>query len=202
MPSVPETPNRDRKARETRARIADTALDLFVRQGYADTTIDQIATAAGVGRRTVFRYFATKHDILFDHLAVRREEAIQSLKERPAGEPPLVSLHAVLRQHCHRGYDRRLLEQIWAVIATQPQLAGQTRVAAGSDEFERKLAATLQQRLGDDMPRLEVWALTQMACGWFRTATIVFFVEGRSSLLSCFDEVVATCTRHTSLGLG
>jgi AcrR family transcriptional regulator len=198
---VPETSNRDRRARETRGRIADTALDLFAAQGYADTTIDQIAGAAGVGRRTVFRYFATKREILFDHLAVRREEAIASLEERPLSEPPLLSLHAVLREHCERGFDRRLLEQIWSVLAAEPQLANLNQMA-GSDAFERNLAATLHARLGDDASFLEVGALTHMACGWFLTATIVYFVEGRSSLLACFDEVVAACTRAAAPGLG
>jgi AcrR family transcriptional regulator len=194
MPPVPETPNRDRRTRETRERIADAALDLFASQGYADTTIDQIAAAAGVGRRTIFRYFATKREILFDHLAVRREDAIRSLEDRPASEPPLLSLLAVLREHCQRGFERRLLEQIWAVLAAEPQLASLSRMA-GSDTFERNLAATLQARLGDEASFLEVQALTHMACGWFLTATIVYFVEGRASLLACFDEVVSSCTR-------
>ena len=48
---------RDRQARQTRARIAEAALGLFVSQGYAQTTIDQIAEAAGVSRRTVFHHF-------------------------------------------------------------------------------------------------------------------------------------------------
>ena len=82
-----ETPIRDRKREETRARIAETALQLFVSQGYTETTIDQIAAAAGVGRRTIFRHFATKETILFDHLIVRHELAVQYLRERPPGEP-------------------------------------------------------------------------------------------------------------------
>jgi AcrR family transcriptional regulator len=120
--SIAETPSRDRKARETRARIADAALGLFLKQGYAETTIDQIAEVAGVSRRTVFHHFATKEAILFDHLVARREIAIQRLQERPPSEPPLASLHAVLRQLSELGYDRRLLAQIRAVLASEPQL--------------------------------------------------------------------------------
>ena len=81
-----ETPIRDRK-REARGRIAETALQLFVSHGYTETTIDQIAAAAGVGRRTIFRHFATKEAILYDHLVVRHELAVQYLRERPPGEP-------------------------------------------------------------------------------------------------------------------
>ena len=52
-------------------------------RGYEETTIDQIAEAAGVNRRTVFRHFATKEAILFDHLAVKRDFAVRRLQERP-----------------------------------------------------------------------------------------------------------------------
>ncbi len=54
-------------------------MELFVEQGYAETSIDQIADAAGVARRTVFRHFATKEAILFDHFVVRREHAVERL---------------------------------------------------------------------------------------------------------------------------
>ncbi len=71
-----ETPIRDRKAQETRARITEAALELFVSRGYEGTTIDQIAEEAGVNRRTIFRHFGTKEAILFDHLAVKRDFAV------------------------------------------------------------------------------------------------------------------------------
>jgi len=55
---------RARKRRETRQRLAEVGLKLFLAQGYEETTLDQIAEAAGVSRRTVFHYFSQKEDIL------------------------------------------------------------------------------------------------------------------------------------------
>ena len=55
---------RERKRRETRQRLAETGLKLFLEQGYEETTLDAIAEAAGVSRRTVFHYFDQKEDIL------------------------------------------------------------------------------------------------------------------------------------------
>ncbi|MDT7674541.1 MAG: hypothetical protein QOD82_2443, partial [Pseudonocardiales bacterium] len=46
--------------RAVQAEIASTAMELFVRQGLNETTIDQVAASVGLSGRSVFRYFATK----------------------------------------------------------------------------------------------------------------------------------------------
>ena len=122
---VAETPIRDRKTQETRARITEAALGLFVSHGFEETTIDEIAQVAGVNRRTVFRHFATKEAILFDHLAIKRDYAMRRLQERSPFEPPIVSLHAVLRELAEQGYERRLLNQIRLVLAMEPRRGGE-----------------------------------------------------------------------------
>jgi AcrR family transcriptional regulator len=55
---------RARKARETRARIATVALKLMLERGYDATTLDDIAEAADISRRTFFHYFPSKEAIL------------------------------------------------------------------------------------------------------------------------------------------
>jgi mycofactocin system transcriptional regulator len=52
-----------RKRITTRAELEHVALDLFSRQGFDQTTIDDIAAAARIGRRTFFRYFPSKNDV-------------------------------------------------------------------------------------------------------------------------------------------
>lgn len=195
-----ETPVRDRKTEETRTRIAETGLKLFVSQGYAETTIDQIASAAGVGRRTVFRHFATKEAILFDHFVVRRDHAVQRLRERPMEEPPLASLHAVLRELCEEGYDRQLLAQIRTVLATDPGLVGE-EIALLIQGFERNLVAALEDRIGKQRSQLELRAVTLMALSWLDAAARIYLMEAKPSLVKCFDEVVATCLRSSARDL-
>jgi AcrR family transcriptional regulator len=54
--------------RQMRQDLAAAAMDLFATQGYEETTVDQIAAAAGVARRTFFRYFRSKEEAIFpDH---------------------------------------------------------------------------------------------------------------------------------------
>jgi AcrR family transcriptional regulator len=197
---VADTPVRDQKAQEIRSRIAAAALELFVNQGYAETTIDQIAHAAGVGRRTVFRHFTSKEAMLFDHLAVRRHFALHRLQERPLSEPALVSLYTVLRELCEQGYDRQLLSQIRAVLAIEPRFATE-QLSIGVRAFEDSLIATLQSRLSNRHSDVEIQALTEMAEGWFITAVRVFFKKGERSLVEYFDEVVAGCVQASAQDL-
>jgi AcrR family transcriptional regulator len=196
-----ESAARERDPEAKRARIAEAAFELFQAQGYAETTIDQIAAAARVGRRTVFNHFPTKEAILFDHLVVRREVAIQRLRERPAAEPPLVSLHAVIRELCEQDYDRRVLTQLRDILTTQPQLAGE-QLALGGRAFEMNLVTALQNRHDAKGSSLEIQALTLMATGWLTTAAHVYLTEGRPSLVTCFDEVVAACVQASARDLG
>ncbi len=55
-----------RKRDRTRARLEQAALDLFERQGFEQTTVAQIAAAAGVAQMTFFRHFTAKSRVLFD----------------------------------------------------------------------------------------------------------------------------------------
>jgi AcrR family transcriptional regulator len=55
-----------RKAAATRALLQEQAMALFVQQGFDETTVAQIAQAAGVSQMTFFRYFPTKDAVVFD----------------------------------------------------------------------------------------------------------------------------------------
>jgi len=69
MTSLENVPNdlRERKRRLTLDRIAETGLKLFVENGYEATTLDAIAAASGISRRTFFSYLKSKEDVLMAH---------------------------------------------------------------------------------------------------------------------------------------
>jgi len=66
---IPSSSLRERKKARTRLAIRQEAFRLFEQQGYANTTIDQIADAANVSPRTLYRYFGVKEALLIsdDH---------------------------------------------------------------------------------------------------------------------------------------
>jgi AcrR family transcriptional regulator len=89
---------RDRTRRAVRAEIAETAVALFAERGFDETTVEDIARAVGMTKRSFFRYFATKEDAVFAGTEVLVEQVVADLEARPAGEDPWECLHQVLRR--------------------------------------------------------------------------------------------------------
>ncbi|HZF84581.1 MAG TPA: helix-turn-helix domain-containing protein [Burkholderiaceae bacterium] len=87
---------RERKQRETRQRIAELALRLFLDHGYDGTTLDAIASAAGISRRTFFSYFKSKDDIILFGMEADSAELIAELLKTSPDVPPLDAVRDVM----------------------------------------------------------------------------------------------------------
>jgi AcrR family transcriptional regulator len=88
---------RDRKKNETRQALRDAAHRLFAEKGFSQTTIDDIAAAADVSRRTFFRYYDSKDDLLRSDVSDLLPVMLAALRARPAAEPPFAAILASLR---------------------------------------------------------------------------------------------------------
>lgn len=80
-----------------RRDITDAAFELFRRQGFATTTIDQIAEAAGVSRRSFFHHFPTKEDVVLGDTAALGERLQSALQARPPAESAWTALSEAFR---------------------------------------------------------------------------------------------------------
>lgn len=85
---------RARKRTETAQRISAAALRLFATHGIEATTVDAIAAAAGISRRTFFHYFAAKDDILLSLHKGMGEQLADALADRNPGDTPLQAVRA------------------------------------------------------------------------------------------------------------
>jgi AcrR family transcriptional regulator len=82
---------RERKKLQTRQHIADVAAALFAEHGFEDVTVDQVAAAADVAKKTVFNYFPTKEDLVFDRAEQRELDIVALVRDRPAGTSVLAA---------------------------------------------------------------------------------------------------------------
>jgi AcrR family transcriptional regulator len=83
---------RERKKRATRTLIADTAMRLFAERGFDQTTVAEVAEAAGVSVKTVFNYFPAKEDLFFDKDEEVKQHWLDAVADQRSGEPVLAGL--------------------------------------------------------------------------------------------------------------
>jgi AcrR family transcriptional regulator len=88
---------RDRKKTETRQALRTAAHRLFAEKGFSRTTIDDITEAADVSRRTFFRYYDSKDDLLRTDVSDLLPVMLAALRARPATETPWSAILAALR---------------------------------------------------------------------------------------------------------
>lgn len=79
---------RERKRRQTRQRIQQAGLRLFLERGFEETTLDAIAEAADIARRTFFHYFEGKEDILSSLQDDAEAVLTRSIQAAPADASP------------------------------------------------------------------------------------------------------------------
>ncbi len=165
---------RERKKAQTRQRLQEQALRLFIERGYEATTVEQIAAAAGVSHMTFFRYFPTKEDAVlsdsYDPLLVA------AIRARPRTEDPVTRIHAAVREGLGAIYtaDREALlvrvrltlrtpalrARLWEnQVATRDLLAG--ALVDGEPDFATRVLASAC--LATLTTALEEWVATDGA---------------------------------------
>jgi AcrR family transcriptional regulator len=177
---------RERKKLRTRQELADTALKLFTEHGFDAITLDQLADAVEVSKRTFFRNFTSKEDVAFAAGTELWQAVLRSAAERPLTGPVLLLLRdamtgAVRAMDRQAGADRdpwsRRFAAMMQINRTTPALrAYGLAYCAG---ISRQLASVLARRLdlpGDDLTlrmlvdvAIAAWHLA--ADDWYRTGT-------------------------------
>ena len=92
-PAVSGAGHPGRRRATSRADLEQVAFTLFASRGFDRTTVDQIAAAAGIGRRTFFRYFPSKNDIPWGAF----EDELERMRVRLKACPPEVPLMDAIR---------------------------------------------------------------------------------------------------------
>ena len=138
-----------------RERLELAALELYATRGYDHTTIGDVAAHAGVTSRTYFRYFPDKREVLFGGADGLRDRIARSLRDAPAGMPPLAAaLHAMSAcEDLYHVSKHEYLRRRDAIIGTSDEL--QEREARKLASIAAVVAGGLVERGSDpDSARL------------------------------------------------
>ena len=136
--------NRTRQA--VHAEITQTAMTLFLERGFEAVTVDEIASESGISRRSFFRYFGTKEDIVLGNLASEGETMLAALIERPDDEDPWDALIAALRAIKGLRYDDATMLKISQMMYGTPSL--RARSIEKHLQWQRVLVPEIRRRLG------------------------------------------------------
>ncbi|UGT42580.1 TetR/AcrR family transcriptional regulator [Nocardia yamanashiensis] len=186
-----------RKRQMVQAHVSAVAMRLFQESGFAETTADQIAAAAGMSRTSFFRYFATKEDTVLFHTDALGAHIRAVLESRPDGENAWDAL-------------RNAMTALPALFADRPDggLAEATLVirtpairARNHDKLQAwitLLAPETARRLGADPddpadPRPRAMVAATLAC--FDIVTEIWVDSGGTADLSELLERAMSATR-------
>jgi TetR/AcrR family transcriptional regulator, regulator of mycofactocin system len=136
------------RPRGTSARALELiALRLFTEQGFEETTVDQIAAAAGVSRRTFFRYFDTKTDVLW-HSFDAEVARIRGLLDQTPDHLTIMDAvrRAVLAANRYRAEDVPELRTRMSLLSSVPELVASA--AIHYDAWERAVVDFVARRSG------------------------------------------------------
>lgn len=181
---------RERTRRAVHDELVAVAQRLILEQGYDEVTVERIAEAAGLSKRSFFRYFPTKDAVLlgqFDHFATTVRRA---LEDRPDSEPVWSSLRRMFDPVAAdvetRSDDAHALQ---GIIESTPSLNG--GYLAALDRMQTEVAAAIAERAKTEgLDTLETRALVGSAFACLHAALSAHRRDSASDLGELVDRAM------------
>jgi AcrR family transcriptional regulator len=181
---------RERKKLRTRHALGAAALELAVAHGLAQVTVEQIAEAADVSPRTFFNYFSSKEEAVVAADVEHARDLGERLAARPAGEPVLASVRAVVREVlAGTGAEQREWIQRVRLVRSNPALLPHQLAAHAA--IEQQLGAVIAERTGLPVDDLYPAVAAAAVMSATRAATTRWLASaGATDLGDCLDEAL------------
>jgi len=180
---------RDQKREETRQRLLDSARLLFAEKGYDHTTSAEIAQAAGVTERTLFRHFPSKSDLLLANFRQHGAALRAAMRAQPEDARPIEVVRAgvlAFAERLARATEQEREETIAAYDERLPVLTMLEIVLSN----EAAIASELGRRLDISHEDAEIRMVANASVGVLRAAGRAYVIEGqrRGSLPKTVSE--------------
>lgn len=190
---------RERRKALTAAELEAAAYRLFGERGFDNVTVDDIAVEADVSRRTFFRYFASKEDVLLADHFVQLARLREAMASRPEDEPIVTALRNSVLSLTSDFEERKEKVVIRArLMRDTPSL--QARSLVHQQLWENAMQEMVADRLGvDPVKDLRPGVVAAAALAAMRVAFTIWLTAG------CTGDVIALTTEALDLldgGLG
>lgn len=181
----------DRTRQLAAEEILHTALRLFTRQGYEETTVAQIAREAGVSQRTLFRYFGTKEDLVGGSQERFVTLLTETVREQPADAGAWEALRAAFKAALSlHASPEQALERLRLVHGTDSLRAAYLGKRVRCQEELLPLLESRLARSGADRGQARAVVATAFAC--FDAATATWLEgDGQGDILDLYDQGLA-----------
>ncbi|GEL17958.1 mycofactocin system transcriptional regulator [Pseudonocardia asaccharolytica] len=184
----------------SRAEIEHIALDLFTERGFDTTTVDDIAHAAGIGRRTFFRYYASKNDVPWGAF----DEQLHRMRATFAALPPDIPVMAGIRAAVLDFNEVAPAEQPWhrrrlRLILGTPALQAHSTLRYAA--WRQVVADYAAERLGQPSDALIPQTIGHASLGVALAAYERWLAAEGSDLRALLDEVFCSL-EHGLIGAG
>jgi AcrR family transcriptional regulator len=157
--AVPSTSEslKARKQQVVRTALCAAAEQLFLARGFENVTVEEIARTAGVSRRTFFRYYESKEDVMVERSDRLGEQLLAELAARPLNEPPLLAIRNALVPSMKISLEER--ELVRDTMRLLRETSALRRVMMERrNRLEERIAALMVRRMGtasdDNTPML------------------------------------------------
>jgi AcrR family transcriptional regulator len=170
---------RERKKLRTRQLIAETAVRMFVERGFDTVPVAAVARAAEVSEATVFNYFPTKEDLVYQGMEAFEDELLAGVRDRPAGESIVTAFaRFVLRPRGFLGAQdedsARFLIAVSKMIAASPALRSREREILA--RYTASLADLIAEDTAAEPDDLRPWVVARALIGTHQS--LIEFVRG------------------------
>ncbi|WP_205741040.1 TetR family transcriptional regulator [Haloactinopolyspora alba] len=199
---MPEHGNalRERGRRAVRSELSELAVAMFAEHGFDQTTVDDIARAAGMSKRSFFRYFESKEDAVLGAVAVMGEQVADDVRSRPPEEDTWESLCHVVRAWQDRidGSVQRVAEL--RLVEQTPVL--QARYQQRREEARKLISAAVRDRAAERLDALTADLLTAAAASALEAAQREWLRSGGSADRAELLDRALSIVRPRSPGSG
>lgn len=136
---------RGRLGTDSLGRLTSSAIDLFLAKGFDNVTVDEIAKAAGVNRRTFFRYFPAKESVITDGYDMTNSRWVEIIHELPDGIEVRAAVEASMLQWLRE--NQAIFDVYSPIIGSSVGLSG--AVMSHSIAWEKALGTALMDKCPD-----------------------------------------------------